>query len=317
MTVPTTFANLPSKVQLLIGSSLHPHTLSICVRVSKAWQTLFNPLLWRRVQESRLTWDGKPTNLDVSWENCFVTCLTEGALLKNGHLVEFLKLDSDNDHFLAQLLEYTPKNYPRLHSAEFGDIQGHDELIAEFINRGKAGWRTLCFRMYEMDEFVFFGTRSARAILKHAETLEVLRIGHAPFLKSKYIQRLLSSAPNLKTLYLLGYERLMDGPDTTLNAYDAASSEWVCTNLEVFGCHIGGIPRPDITRDIAGYPPEEFTIEGTREESIALQRRVYTQLGRLTKLRELTLGSPYTDGEEADIELRRNMPFRHFDCLAL
>ncbi|KAG0052305.1 hypothetical protein BGZ89_003243 [Linnemannia elongata] len=69
---------------------------------------------------------------------------------------------------------------------------------------------------------------------------------------------------------------------------------WSCTRLTILNLQISGIPRPDIQIDFMGRPIPPGTSplhSGTMEESRALQRKVYTQLGSLTCLRELTLGN--------------------------
>ncbi|KAF8946242.1 hypothetical protein BGZ47_000991 [Haplosporangium gracile] len=63
----------------------------------------------------------------------------------------------------------------------------------------------------------------------------------------KGIQRFLCSAPNLRDFHLLASSRTKAGPDPCLDTTDVVQSEWVCLDLEVFGCGIGGISRSDIS----------------------------------------------------------------------
>ncbi|KAK3807953.1 MAG: hypothetical protein J3R72DRAFT_428464 [Linnemannia gamsii] len=86
--------------------------------------------------------------------------------------------------------------------------------------------------------------------------------------------------------------------------------------VEVFGCPIGGIPRPDIDLEIHDGPVSELILKGRHRKSLTLHRRVYSQLARLTNPRELRMGIPYdTEGDlyhwydkESD---------RQYDCLAM
>jgi hypothetical protein len=194
-----------------------------------------------------------------------------------------------------------------------------DDLIASFIRKAPSsavGGDGSGLRRLEIDRFeVFgeFGACSTEALLEHASTLEVVRLDMVPLMDSKVIQQFLCSAPRLKEFDIIGGERVVEG--VFLDAHDVVSSDWVCTELEVFRCQIGGIPRPDITREIAGRPAIDFIKEGTLQESLDLQRGVYMQLGRLTKLKELTLGvidraswANYGEDDER---------YFQYDCLAM
>ncbi|KAF8932136.1 hypothetical protein BGZ47_011538 [Haplosporangium gracile] len=139
----------------------------------------------------------------------------------------------------------------------------------------------LVFKLYRQSRCcnLRFGPRSSEAILKHAAIVErhvlVLDLRDFP---SKDIQTPLCSAPNLKKLHVLSDYRTLEDERIGLLAQGLVKSEWVCSSLEVFWCQIKGIPRPDITRTINGRPASEFVLPGTLEESIDLQRRVYSQL---------------------------------------
>ncbi|KAG0219513.1 hypothetical protein BGX33_002458 [Mortierella sp. NVP41] len=249
---------------------------------------------------------------DGSSEYVFLDSAATGALRTYGHHIESLKLDEGTDSdFLAQFLEHAPPTFPRLTSAEFHDPVS-DDVVADLIGRGTGGWRKfVVHEYYYVGEH--FRPKSIEALLKHASTLAIVRLEIAPCLKSRDIHRLLCSAPNLKELYLLSEWRTTDIVDRYLDAQDVAKSDWVCLSLEVFGCEIGNIPRPDITRWIDCSSPTQHVVGGTIQESIDLQRRVYAQLGRLTQLRELRLGIQLPDG--------RNYGYRDYyrlyDCLAM
>ncbi|KAG0372315.1 hypothetical protein BGX24_000423 [Mortierella sp. AD032] len=75
-------------------------------------------------------------------------------------------------------------------------------------------------------------------------------------------------------------------------ASDCIRSSWSCKQLTVLSIKICGIPRPDVLIDFMGKPiPAGSPLHhGTVDESRAIQRQVYRQLGSLESLRELTLG---------------------------
>lgn len=148
-------------------------------------------------------------------------------------------------------------------------------------------------------------------MLKHASTLEVLRVEGAWCLESKEIQELLCSLPKLREFNLLGACSHDVPPDPSLEASDIVASEWACTDLEVFGCEITGLRRPSKLANGHASGPIKTKAE---QDSIDLQRRVCAQLGKLTKLRELILRVPAPTFERGHIP---NNPRYTRDCLAL
>ncbi|KAF9152779.1 hypothetical protein BG015_004734 [Linnemannia schmuckeri] len=133
---------------------------------------------------------------------------------------------------------------------------------------------------------------SVREVLNHTGTLVVLRVEDALDLSNVAIGQLLCGLPNLKEFYMLCAVRLdssMRWEEQCFESADLVLSEWTCTNLEVFDCTIRGIPRRDTgrLRGSRSTPSQVRTVAA--QESISLQRRVCSQLGRLTKLKELTL----------------------------
>ncbi|KAF9909038.1 hypothetical protein EC991_009099 [Linnemannia zychae] len=275
--------------------------------VCKQLKALYNPLVWRHIESNE--W------IRGQWERSFRNSMESGALKKHAQHIQSLRLEFDNSSILHKFINCSPPTYPHLTSIEISDVYEEDELIAKLIDTTSAGLKRFVIHN-EVDGPVNFGSNSTLSLLRNAATLEVVRMDSAAHFESRDIQRLLCSAPNLKELTLLGSTRPEDTGDGNLEALDMVKSEWVCRNLEVFACEIGGIPRPDITREINDEPADELTVEGTREESLDLQRRVYSQLGKLTKLRKLKLGSPQMDDDYSDDPADRDYG-RLVDCLAM
>ncbi|KAF9909037.1 hypothetical protein EC991_009098 [Linnemannia zychae] len=303
MTRPPSFANLPQELHDSLTFHLSNNDLINCALVCKTWNQLFIPLVWRHVR--RKSWTD---NDETLWDDVFLQSCEAGALRAHGHLICSLKVSD-----LETFLEYAPSTLPSLTSAEFVDPDNGDEIIADFIERCTGGLKELVITSNCTDLGISFGSRSADALFKHAPTIEIVRMESAPCFESQDIQQLLCSAPNLKEIYLFGHERRVENVDGCLDAHDVVVSEWVCTELEIFGCEIGEIPRPDITHNIAGRPPREFIMDGTHQESVELQRGVYTQFGRLAKLRELTLGNALWSDLDADMWEHERL----YDCLAM
>ncbi|KAF9343299.1 hypothetical protein BGX26_005945, partial [Mortierella sp. AD094] len=131
---------------------------------------------------------------------------------------------------------------------------------------------------------------SEAALLKHAPSLETLRVRHCSGLTSPVIQELLCSAPNLKRLEALSMFSYGSSA-LSLDAQDIIRSRWVCDKLEVLGIKITGIPRPDLKVRTNGRPLSGPLHEGHIEDSYLIQRRIYSQLGAMTNLTDLVLGS--------------------------
>ncbi|KAG0206427.1 hypothetical protein BGX33_007435 [Mortierella sp. NVP41] len=217
-------------------------------------------------------------------------------------------LEQEEAQTLLRFLEHAPSTFSRLRFVELGNTcRKDDDAIADLLGRCTGGPRKIIITEIR-DYGVRFGPKSAQALFKHASTLEVIRMENVFQFESERIHRLLCSALNLKELHLIGDRRDADETKAGQDARDMVKSDWVCLSLEVFGCEIFNIIRPDISRTIEGDAPIGFVVEGTHEESIALQRSAYEQLGRLTKLRELSPGVPCVVAMKI---------FRRYDCLAM
>ncbi|KAG0372030.1 hypothetical protein BGX24_000846, partial [Mortierella sp. AD032] len=232
------------------------------------------------------------------------------ALKAYGHHIQSIKLKD-----LHMFMDYAPSTLPCLIRAEFADPWSNVKT-ADFIGRCTRGLRMLVIHERIDGEGVKFEYSSVAALLKHAAALEIVRIESPLCFDSKHIQQLLCSAFNLKTLDLLGEERGLKRVDGFLDANDIVDSEWVCTGLEFFGCRIGNIPRPEITHYIMGKPAKRIVVAGTHQESVELQKKVYAQLGRLTKLQQLHLGR-YIDKDEWDKKGLSYEELWYFDGLSL
>ncbi|OAQ25130.1 hypothetical protein K457DRAFT_23370 [Linnemannia elongata AG-77] len=182
---------------------------------------------------------------------------------------------------------------------------GLDGSIAYLLQSSNLGWKEL-----HLPAMHWFGPRALSALMKSAETLEVLQVasagvlaGNAMNLERNAMLDLLCSAKNLRRL-----EGVKDGrretytKEITVNAQDAflervdggsdgEGRSWVVGPLvEYFQLRIEGVPRPDVLYRQSGRPLgiRYTTLEpGLRYD---VQKWIYTQLGRMTNLQELILG---------------------------
>ncbi|KAF9082623.1 hypothetical protein BGX23_012278, partial [Mortierella sp. AD031] len=252
------------------------------------------------------------SGISLNFPERFQLAVTEtDTLIRNGHLIHSIKFDRDQI-YLRSILQRSPAVFPRLMSLELQDIYS-DEILADVLSRATGGLQRLVLHDYEGR--LRFGPKSAHVLLTlHAPTLEIFKMRSTSQFPSRNIQQLLLTAPRLRELCLTPRARSNFNPDGFLDPNNIDPSlDWACTNLEVFVCQIGGLPRPDITRHINGdHHPSEYTIEGTPQQSLALHRRVYYQLSRLTRLRRLALGMPASYRRHQNDDR-----CRLFDCLAM
>ncbi|KAK5816971.1 hypothetical protein F5H01DRAFT_342133 [Linnemannia elongata] len=214
------------------------------------------------------------------------------------------KSDSINLLFMGPLfLSRTPVLEELLFESKFSSCPDADmsAQLARLISKGSGGqrgWRTLGFQ-YQSVRYDMLDSQVVNAILEQSATLENLRIGAPSSFSSSAIHQLLCSAPNLQRLDILPSELRIDyelEPYMLLakDITEVPSREWVCLGLESFKCMIGGIPRLDLEsrtngwslRGIEYHDPDRYTAHKSR----FIQRKVLGQLGRLTNLRQITLG---------------------------
>ncbi|KAG0286922.1 hypothetical protein BGZ96_009080 [Linnemannia gamsii] len=302
----TSFNDLPMEVQEKITPFLNHHDLAACVRVCRSWKTLFHRQLWSHID---IVWNEDDKALKKS---------VRRSLKKYKHLVRSLKLTLEFDELLPSFVDHCPV-FPNLTAVELKAPFEEDyesEWLEGFINITANEWKRVVFRkvkdcigIVEFDKYPF--EEFLRLV---APTLEVFRTYDLTLLSMVKVNELLCTAPHLKELYLFGGAD--NTPDNWLDPEVFQESEWVCSNLEVLGCRIGGIPRPDITREIVGQPAEYRVLEGNLQDSVELQRQVYARLARFIKLRELTLGFPL-DASDALYDKSYREFYRQYDCLAM
>ncbi|KAF9906362.1 hypothetical protein EC991_000765 [Linnemannia zychae] len=226
----------------------------------------------------------------------------------------------EDDHFQS-FLKQCPPSFPLLTAADikapFEDDYNYTKNdVLRFANMSSEGWKRLVFRKdKEAVTVLEFNKRPFDQLLKVvAPTLQVFRTYSLRLVNMRAVNKLLCTAPNLKELYI--YIGSDGAEEYWLDAEEIVDSEWVCDNLEVFGCRIGNIPRPDITRDVDGVPWADYFGQGLKEESINLQHQVYAKLARFTKLRELSLGFPL-NSEDAIYDSDYTEHYQQYDCLAM
>ncbi|KAK3839427.1 MAG: hypothetical protein JOS17DRAFT_786071 [Linnemannia elongata] len=325
----TNITDLPLEIHEMITALLTHHDLALSTRVNQAWNRMFTPILWKHVEDYTVPEVQSSTDPEEekqqeeeeqevgsekqTWADKFIGCVTRGALKKHGHHIQSLRLQSDSIS-MRMILENGPPTFPLLTCVCIDGMYDGEtqEDVVDFLDRCTAGLKEFVYHPRETvapaSSYLEFRDFAVEALVKHATTLEVFLMDGNYACYEGEINRMLCSLPNLKVFYI-GTSRV-DMRGGSLTAQEIVNSEWVCKNLEVFGCGIKGIPRPDI------QPANKYFRAGTVEESLEVHHQVYAMLGKLTKLRELTLRSyvvrPAHWGPPPTVDI-----YRQYGCLAM
>ncbi|KAK3833016.1 MAG: hypothetical protein JOS17DRAFT_789726 [Linnemannia elongata] len=212
--------------------------------------------------------------------------------------VERIRLDRLDVMMMDTLPALLRATCPKLRRLDWTNCYlNSDESIADLLRGSKLGWREL-----HLSFMYWFGHRAYSALMESAEMLEVLHVEGTELGKNAVLD-LLCSAKNLRRL-----EGVKDGRRETytkefavhaqeafLERVDGGSGNegrsWAVGPLvEFFQLRIEGVPRPDVLYRQSGLPL------GNRQEGLEpslrynVQEWIYTQLSRMTNLRELILG---------------------------
>ncbi|KAF9921808.1 hypothetical protein FBU30_008122 [Linnemannia zychae] len=214
-------------------------------------------------------------------------------------------------YFTSLLEQHCPK-IQNLHLLDW--YKCPDFELARLFDASKLGWKTLGLPQSNYNPHEF-GPLTTAALLRHAPTLENLRLDGSENLPSATVQQLLCTAPNLKRFDAICKDRSFNA-DFNLYAQDIVKgADWVCTNLESLKVRIVGIPRPDIKERHSRRPfePNDPLHSGTMGASRTLQRCIYSQLGRLTRLKQLVLGHDDVEYENGCAERENMSEGEYFD----
>ncbi|KAF9563392.1 hypothetical protein EC968_004870 [Mortierella alpina] len=259
----------------------------------------------------------------IQGEICVVETLRRSPLLEHflfDDAMFYLYMGGEED-LSSVLRDYCPALTSLYMDPGFVD----DGLLSQLVDEASTqGWKHLAFSGEG------FGPLTEAAIMKHVGSLESIDLNIGLGFPSSAIQRLLCSAPNLKSFR--GGRPSFVYADVQLDAMDMIQSPWVCYSLEKLQLCISGIPRPDLTVRTNGRPLTGPLHEGvSMEASYRIQRQVYAQLGKLVNLKELVLSVSLEEArmrhpdelfeyecETEDMYLDNNFPQaeRQYDCLS-
>ncbi|KAF9901284.1 hypothetical protein EC991_006303 [Linnemannia zychae] len=241
-------------------------------------------------------------------------------LLRRCHRLQSLSAHLFTDDSIPQLSTVLRSSCPELNDLTLQCMTGgsqDDQQIALLIQSSQA-WKCI-----SLSFFHGLGSLSTAALVQqHSTTLESLVLKECDGLCSEDIQVILSSCVNLRVFQAMTSSGAEFSSTVYLDASEMVDSPWVCLRLESLKLIITGIARPDLKEDQYGKsltgPLHDGSIQGYE-----LQRIVYSQLSKLTRLRELWLGhdAPDLDDEEnyhpTEVEGQWKYidPDEQFECL--
>jgi len=251
----------------------------------------------------------------------------------NLHIIQVTQLSETDVDPLSTVLR---QNCPHLQELTWCDDEElSDEIIAKVLSFSSRGWKKLYLPL-----LLNFGPLSYTALMQHAETLEVLDSAGLRGVTGEPIQRFLEKAKVLRHLrgavsnrhFIFSEDIAIDASqilDLSNPNLTSERREWACAeSLEKLQVLITGIPRWDVLYRREGQPLFLDLEDRAKAGSYQRERRVYSQLGKMTKLRKLLLGHPEAlEGntwdmddirEQMEEELDRGLivrPFQHW-CLS-
>ncbi|KAF9959353.1 hypothetical protein BGZ72_009815 [Mortierella alpina] len=197
-----------------------------------------------------------------------------------------------------------------------------DEAMATVIAGGcQHGWKKLDIKGNVL------GNASYEAIMVLVPSLESIVYDFLTGFEDWDLQKILCSAPFLKELIV--HRSFQDICTAELDCRVIDGDPWVCHSLETLKVVINHIPRPDVRQKTNGKPLTGWLHQGRMRKSYKLQQRVYRQLGAMTKLKNLILGTrinedvweqeQYEDERETEGKYYDHENFqqgRQYDCLS-
>ncbi|KAF9537284.1 hypothetical protein EC957_008508 [Mortierella hygrophila] len=187
---------------------------------------------------------------------------------------------------------------PKLNRLDYISSGEEDDLtFMAVLMMSSEGWKEV-----QLCGMLNMGPMATRLLMSHASTLEALKCDGWGGEDSTELYPFLCNARRLCRL-----EGVQDGSGLTyirelfLNAYMAAmvvNDPWALgDSMEYFQMRIESVPRPDVVCRRNGSPLDDES-DGTLPTNMTkrydVQRFIYTQLSRMTGLRELNLGVPDT-----------------------
>ncbi|CAO3565344.1 unnamed protein product [Mortierella alpina] len=159
-----------------------------------------------------------------------------------------------------------------------------DEAWATLIAGGcQFGWKRMDLKGN------YLGDAAYKALMDLVPSLESIVHDFRTGLESPDLQTILCSAPFLKELIV--NRTFPDMCTAELSCSSIGDKPWVCHSLETLQVVIKRVPRPDLRSKTNGRPLTGRLHRGTMAKSNKIQQRVYRQLGTMTKLKNLILGT--------------------------
>ncbi|KAF9399252.1 hypothetical protein BGZ94_005764, partial [Podila epigama] len=208
-----------------------------------------------------------------------------------GHL-ESLHLDTFSAHHSPLFAESLARYCPRLVHLNAMETPFYDNCdVLPLLRASVSGWKSLvlpyCFRISH---------EAYKVIVDHsASSLEEFVLERDADLQGTQVRQMLSQFESLRVCHLDSW--------CDVTALLHPSVDWACArSLESLRIVLNGIPRPDIKENHNGRPLDEESLHqgDSMDVSRTLQKKLCAQLGTLTRLKTLTLGTDFGEFHWAD-----------------
>ncbi|KAF9565495.1 hypothetical protein EC968_004081 [Mortierella alpina] len=170
-----------------------------------------------------------------------------------------------------------------------------DEALGTIIAGGcQHGWKKIDIKGN------YLGDATYEALMRLAPSLESIVHDFRTGLTPPDLQAILCSAPFLKELIVNRSSQDMCTAELDCRVIDG--DPWACHSLETLKVVISSIPRPDLRYKTNGHPLTGWLHRGKQAKSYRIQQRVYRQLGAMTKLKHLVLGTRINEEEWEQVQ---------------
>ncbi|KAG0345220.1 hypothetical protein BG004_003872 [Podila humilis] len=162
-----------------------------------------------------------------------------------------------------------------------------DRGVAQLIQRSSV-WKSI-----NLSNQSHVAALTSATIANRCEELEELTLYNMGKrnITSAAVQSILCRASKLKSLRANIATERYEQQQPHLRALHITQAPWACLSLRVLQINIAKVPRPDIRVLQDGKPARGVLSVGSENDSHILQRRVLAQIGELTSLEELRLGT--------------------------
>ncbi|KAI8357745.1 hypothetical protein B0O80DRAFT_496491 [Mortierella sp. GBAus27b] len=203
------------------------------------------------------------------------------------HFNVVLLNDEDRHSVLRQMVQHRLSGYPsRLESLDLFGVRGR-ESIAALVNLLQVCAESTRLKSFRLDCSDASPEVIEALLTSHAESLEEVTLSlcdHAP--DSLQLNEFLTKCPKLRHLEVWSRS-------TRMKLEDIVQSPWVCKDLQVLDARLSRSSSVVLLGTSSHMPNRQNALptipENETDDEVQLQRRLWEQVGKLTKLQRLNI----------------------------